>query len=64
MTALSAEEVLKEAQFAQRLLKTGASQVVSINEDDTNRSSVSKNGVNKFNYLSELIELEDGSCWI
>lgn len=64
MTALSDDEILKEAQFTQRILKDGSSQVVSVNEIDTDHSCVTRAGVNNINYLSEILELDDGSCWI
>ena len=64
MTALSDTEILKEAQFTQRLLANGHSHVVAIKEENVDRSCVSSAGVNTINGIAEILELEDGSCWI
>lgn len=64
MTALSDTEILKEAQFTQRLLANGHSHVVAVKEANVDRSCVSFAGVNTINGIAEILELEDGSCWI
>ena len=63
-TALS-EEAIKQLYEARQIIdKTGVDYVYNINEINTNVTQVKPNGNQNVNYLSEIIELNDGSHWI
>jgi hypothetical protein len=64
MTALSKEEIELEAKVAHRIFKTGESQVAMFNETNIDKSIVNRQSVYNCKYIGELLELNDGSCWI
>lgn len=63
-TALSDTEIIREAQLAQRLLRNGTEQLICVNEGNITTSQINAAGMHTLNQVSELLELDDGSCWI
>lgn len=63
-TALPAAAVQSIANASQIIDTHGTDNVFFVNETNNERSQIMPGGIQKMNFLSEIIELEDGSSWI
>ena len=63
-TSLSDEEVRQLYDSTKRYLRNGKTQVSEVKELDVGSSCVNKKSIQKLNFLTEVIQLEDGSYWL
>lgn len=63
-TTLSLEDIKAESKRVKGIDRNGSSYVAAVYELDVDRSCVSKSSVQRINYLTEVIQMEDGSYWL
>ena len=64
-TSLLEQDIQTIYQASQSLDRQGQEYVSEINEQEyTHNNGIGQNGIHNINYLSEIVELDDGSQWI
>ena len=61
---LSETEIKEIINVKKRLYRSGSSESRALNETAIETSAILKNGTQRINYLSEVVELDDGSYWL